>query len=393
MECDVHRSTSPINKPGGRRHRRFDKLTPQSILKHRLRRLTWTTALVLAIISFARAQTLRPVDPKALVEKIQGELSGPFPPEEAKPDAGIPHGKFLQGTIAVSKTYPGTENPFQVYVPAQYDSAKPACLLVKLDGLGAFEGTVLDHLIAGREVPVLIGVGIVPGTIWKDPEGTPGRAAYRFNRSYEFDSLNDHFPDYVFDELIAAVQKLKTRDGRPIRFSTDGNDHAATGGSTGGIGSFTLAWRRPDQFTRVYSVIGTFVAMRGGNEYPALIRKTDPKPIRIFLEDGSTDAWNPLFGPWFDGNLNMESALGFAGYDVAHAWGTHGHNGRAGQVIFRDVMRWLWRDYLAPVASRLSHNSTLEEITLPGEGWRKMPAAFAGADRVGRRRPRRLLPE
>jgi gluconolactonase len=119
--------------------------------------------------------------------------------------------------------------------------------------------------------------------------------------------------------------------------------------------------------------------MRGGNDYPALIRKTDPKPIRIFLEDGSEDAWNPLFGSWFDANLNMESGLTFAGYDVAHAWGTHGHNGRPGQVIFPDVMRWLWRGYPAPVQAGESKNSTLQEIILPGEPWRKLPQSFQSA--------------
>ena len=344
-----------------------------------LRRFALSAALLLTTISNVYAQASRPVDAHALVEKIQGELSGPFPPDDGKPDANVPHGEFLPGIIADSKIYPGTENGFLVYVPALYDPARPACLLVKLDGLDAYVGTVLDNLIAKHEVPVTIGIGIIPGTVWKEPAGTPKRAAARFNRSYEFDSLNEHFPDFVLNELLPAVQKLKTRDGRPIRLSTDGNDHAVTGGSTGGIGSFTLAWRRPDQFTRVYSVVGTFVAMRGGNEYPALIRKTDPKPIRIFMEDGSTDAWNPLFGSWYDANLNMESALTFAGYDVAHAWGTHGHDGQPGQVIFPDVMRWLWRDYPAPVASGVSHNSTLEEITLPGESWRKIPQSFRGA--------------
>ena len=339
-----------------------------------LRRIASLSALSLIVASAVPAQT--PPDAKALVEKIQQELSGTFPPEEAKPDPSVPHGEFLQGAITDSKIFPGTENPFQVYVPAQYDPAHPACLLVKLDGLGAFEGTVLDNLIARHEVPVIIGVGITPGTIWKDPAGTPHRAAYRFNRSYEFDSLNDHFPDYVLNELLPAVQKLKTHDGRSIRLSPSGNDHAVTGGSTGGIGSFTLAWQRPDQFARVYSVIGTFVSMRGGHEYPALIRKTEPKPLRIFLEDGSTDAWNPLFGSWYDANLNMESALRFAGYDLAHAWGTHGHDGRPGQVIFPDVMRWLWRDYPEPVKAGVSQNSTLQEITLSGEGWRAVPQNF-----------------
>ena len=341
----------------------------------RFRRLALSAALLPAALSVVFAQ----IGPDRLVQKIQAELSNPFPPEEAKVDANVPHGELLHGAIGDSRIFPGTENPFDVYVPAQYDPGQAACLLVKLDGLGTFEATVLDNLIARHEVPVIVGVGIRPGAIWKDPAGTPNRAALRFNRSYEFDSLNDHFPDYVLDELLPAVQKLKTGDGRPIRLSPNGNDHAATGGSTGGIGSFTLAWRRPDQFTRVYSVIGTFVSMRGGHQYPALIRKTDPKPIRIFLEDGSADAWNPLFGSWYDANLNMESALAFAGYDVAHAWGTHGHDGRPGQVIFPDVMRWLWRDYPAAVKSGVSENSTLQEITLPGESWRKISESFRGA--------------
>jgi len=270
----------------------------------RRRHLALSSAVLVTALSIVRAQALRPVDPNSLVEKIQGEISGPFPPDEGKPDANVPHGGVRGGAITDSRIYPGTENGFQVYVPAQYDPSKPACLLVKLDGLGAYEGTVLDNLIAKNEVPVTIGIGIVSGAVWKDPAGTLKRAASRFNRSYEFDSLNDHFPEFVLNELLPAVQKLKTHDGRLIRLSSSGDDHAATGGSTGGIGSFTLAWRRPDQFTRVYSVIGTFVAMRGGNEYPALIRKTDFKPIRIFLEDGSTDAWNPLFGSWYDANLN-----------------------------------------------------------------------------------------
>jgi enterochelin esterase-like enzyme len=338
------------------------------------RRIGLSFALLLATLtSVLPGQS---IDPHALADKIQGELSGTFPPDDGKRDPTVPHGEFLQGMIADTKIYPGTENAFEVYIPAQYDPAKPACLLVKLDGLGAFEGTVLDNLIAKHDVPVIIGVGVSSGSVWKDRPGTPKRAAFRFNRSYEFDSMNDHFPDYVLNELLPAVQKLKTHDGRPIRISTDGNDHAATGGSTGGIGSFTLAWRRPDQFSRVYSVIGTFVAMRGGNEYPALIRKTDAKPIRIFLEDGSADAWNPLFGSWYDANLNMESALTFAGYDVAHAWGTHGHDGHPGQVIFPDVMRWLWRDYPSRIQRGISQNSTLQEITLPDEPWRIAAGSF-----------------
>lgn len=203
--------------------------------------------------------------------------------------------------------------------------------------------------------------------------------ALRFDRSYEFDSITDRFPDFVTEELLPAVENMRTRDGRPIVLSKDGNDAAVMGASTGGIGSFTLAWRRPDRFTRVYSEIGTFVSMRGGNEYPALVRKTDPKPIRVFLEDGSNDAWNPLFGSWFEANLKMDSALTFAGYDEAHAWGEHGHDGKFGQAVLPDVMRWLWRDYPARVKPGRSGNSTLQELTVEDEGWQEIPSTFQNA--------------
>src|SRR5580698_5321665 len=158
-------------------------------------------ALLLSALTIVLAQSPPPVEPDPLVRKIQAELAGSFPPDDGKPVAGVPHGEFLQGKITNSPIYPGTENGFQVYVPAQYDPSKPACLLVRLDGLSAYEGTVLDNLIAKKEIPVIIGVGISPGAVWKEPEGTPKRTAARFNRSYEFDSVNDRFPDYVLNEL------------------------------------------------------------------------------------------------------------------------------------------------------------------------------------------------
>jgi gluconolactonase len=364
--------------------------------------------LLLLTVSVAAAQTPSPASPPAssivpprfepdgdpvqppnpLVQKIQDELSRTTPAPETTVDPSVAKGEILSGRITNSTIYPGTENDFKVYVPAEFDPSKPACLLVQLDGFGSWTTTILDNMIAKKELPVIIDVGVIPGTLWEDPAAPPGpsgspkppqRHAYRFNRCYEFDSMNDHFPDYVINELLPAVLKMKTRDGRAITISSDPNDRAVTGGSSGAIGAFTLAWRRPDQFSRVYDVIGTFVAMRGGNEYPALIRKTEPKPLRIFLEDGSADAWNPLFGIWFDANRNMESALRFAGCDIAHAWGTHGHSGEACAGIFPDVMRWLWRDYPAPVKAGISTNSTLKEITVPDQGWQKIPQTFQSA--------------
>ena len=144
---------------------------------------------------------------------------------------------------------------------------------------------------------------------------TPGRvkapsdqALDRFNRSYEYDGLGDDYVRFLLDELLPEVEKKTTADGRPIRLSRDGNDRCIAGASSGAICAFTAAWERPDAFRRVFSAIGTYVGLRGGNVYPTLIRKYEPKPIRIFLQDGSSDL-NIYGGDWWMANQEMERAL------------------------------------------------------------------------------------
>jgi sugar lactone lactonase YvrE len=116
------------------------------------------------------------------------------------------------------------------------------------------------------------------------------------------------------------------------------------------------AWNRPDQFHRVLSLIGTYVAMKGADALPALVRRTEPKPIRIFMQDGTADhisAAEPygthFSGSWPINNQVMNEALEFAGYDVKLAMGTEGHNLKQGGAILPDALRWLWRDYPAPI--------------------------------------------
>ena len=102
-------------------------------------------------------------------------------------------------------------------------------------------------------------------------------------------------------------RRKTTTDGRPIRLSHDGNDRCIGGSSSGAICAFTAAWERPDAFRRVFSSIGTYVGLRGGNVYPTLIRKYEPKPIRVFLQDGSDDL-NIYGGDWWMANQEMERA-------------------------------------------------------------------------------------
>ena len=270
-----------------------------------------------------------------------GEVKGPFPWN--------------------SQIFPGTERNYWVYVPAQYDASQPACVLVVQDGLGRARDwnltAVMDQLIHSGEMPVTIGIFIDPGVV----PAPHDEAQPRFNRSFEYDALGDRYAKFLIEEILPHV-------GEQYNLSTDPNDRAIAGASSGGICAFTVAWERPDQFRRVLSTIGTFVGLRGGNEYPTLIRKTEPKPIRVFLQDGSHDL-NIYAGDWWMANQTMLSAFNYAGYDVNHAWGEGGHDGKQGREIMPDALRWLWRDYPEPIKAREDYSNRRMQLLIPGESW------------------------
>jgi gluconolactonase len=284
--------------------------------------------------------------------------------------APAPKGELNKYTFDQSTIFPGTTRDYWIYIPRQYDAGRPACLYVNQDGLQWHAPEVFDQLIAAGEMPITIGVFVTPGRV----TARSSEALDRFNRSVEYDGLGDAYAHFLIDELLPEVQKKTAADGRPIRLSANPNDRAIGGSSSGAICAFTAAWERPDSFSRVFSAIGTYVGLRGGNEYPTLVRKFEPKPLRIFLQDGSADQ-NIYGGDWWMANQEMERALTFAGYEVNHDWGTGGHNGVHGARVFPDAMRWLWKDWPAPI--KVGQGSPqLRDLLLPGEGWQLVAGGY-----------------
>ena len=296
-----------------------------------------------------------------------------YPPgPDSKAQEGVPKGEVLKFSFEDSKVFPGTYRDYWVYVPAQYTPDKPACVYVNQDGIQWNAPVVFDNLIAKGEMPVTIGVFVMHGRV---RAADPKAALDRFNRSYEYDGLGDAYARFLLDELLPDVEKKKTTDGRPIRLSKRGSDRAIGGSSSGAVCAFTVAWERPDAFTRVFSAIGTYVGLRGGHEYPTLLRKVEPKPIRVFLQDGSDDL-NIYGGDWWVANQAMERSLTFAGYEVEHAWGTQGHNGQHGTAVFPDAMRFLWKGWPEPVKAGRSRNNMLNDLLLPGEDWQLVAEGY-----------------
>ena len=290
----------------------------------------------------------------------QSPVNNDFPlgPDSQK-QPGVPEGKTFEFVFGQSKFFSGTTRDITVYVPAQYKAEKPACVYVGLDTLNFNVTEVFDNLIHRGEMPVTLAIGISPGKVASlREEENP-----RFNRSFEFDGLNDALARFLVEELFPEVEKMQTPDGLPILLSKDPNDRCAGGLSTGGVGSFTLAWERPDLFRRVFTGIGTFVGMRGADCYPILVRKTEPKPIRIFQQDGEHDVSYEM-GDWWMGNLVMNGALEFAGYEHQHVWGTGSHNGNHATAVFPDAMRFLWKDWPEPIRAQTAKTQGILRLVL-----------------------------
>lgn len=263
---------------------------------------------------------------------------------DSMPKPGVPKGEVTKHQWT-SEIFPGTLRDYWVYVPAQYDAAQPAALFVAQDGAGfvreggAFQAPVVfDNLIHEGSIPVTIGLFINPGVVPPTSKQKDGRK----NRSFEYDSLSDQYARFLLEEILPEVAKS-------YQITDDPAQRVICGNSSGGICAFTAAWERPDAFGKVISHIGSFTNIRGGHVYPALIRKTERKPIRVFLQEGENDLDN-LHGHWPLANQQMLKALEFAGYDCKMVMGTDGHSGAHGGAIFPDTMRWIYRDWKSPAA-------------------------------------------
>jgi enterochelin esterase family protein len=270
---------------------------------------------------------------------------------DSLPQEGVPRGEIKGPFTLPCQVFPGTQHTYWVYVPAQYDPATPAALMVYNDGQAFKHETgdmraqnVMDNLIYRREIPVMLGVFINPGRRPDQPEPTPRDWGDRnTNRPTEYNSLDDRYARVITEELMPALAK-------DYSISKDPEMHGIGGSSSGAIAAFTVAWERPDHFRKVLSNVGSFVNLRGGHVYPEKVLAAEKKPIRVYLCDGRNDNRGLRAGKydermdWFHQNVRLMKALTQKGYDVNYSWGMNGHGQKFGGAILPEMMRWLWRD-------------------------------------------------
>ncbi|MFM8358418.1 MAG: SMP-30/gluconolactonase/LRE family protein, partial [Verrucomicrobiota bacterium] len=288
----------------------------------------------------------------------------------------IPHGQVTKHTwvAATNSVFPGTVRDYWVYRPAQLTPTQAAALMVFQDGRG-YQSTngawrvpwVFDNLIARGEMPVTVGVFVDPGVV---PSLHGTNALPRFNRSLEYDGLGDAYARFLEEELLPDVVRQTG-----VFLSPDPNLRAMGGASSGAIAAFTAAWERPDLFRRVFSTIGTYVGLRGGNDYPTLVRKYEPKPLRVFLQDGYQDQ-NIYGGNWWIANQDLYSALAWAGYEVRKEWGTGGHDSHHGASLLPEALRWLWAGWPAPLKPGRAAQSPVAEVTVAEADWQLLGQGY-----------------
>jgi len=271
----------------------------------------------------------------------------PSPPETLTRGSGVVAGHLSESAQYASRgVYPGYSFEYWLYVPAAYDPAQPAALMVFQDGIhyvglteAKFNSAItFDNLIAAGEMPQTIGLFINPGT----PSGTYHYPEEQGIRSTEYDSLDDRYSKFLLDEIIPDVVTSH------FRIVKDPEGWAIGGHSSGGICAFTVAFRHPDRFRKVLTHNGSFVDIKGGNAYPQLIRTEAVRPLRVSLSSGTADVSNE-HGNWLAANQAMAEALAERHYHYRFMSGQGGHYPPLQAVNdYPAALRWLWRGYTLP---------------------------------------------
>ena len=331
------------------------------------------TVAASALIAFAQAPPPQTPPPAA----GRGGGQQPMPPgpnpnsqyrlgPDSMPQEGVPKGEIRGPYTLPSSVYPGTQHTYWVYVPAQYDPAVPASLMVFQDGQ-AFKDENGD--LRAQNVMAVTVAGICftwptlealqkakPQTIRAfyyahncrrpdqvEPSPQTGWGDGTTNRGIEYNTPDEKYARVITEELLPALNKEYT-------ISKDPEQRGIGGSSSGAIAAFMVAWERPNEFRKVLSNVGSFVNLQGGYVYPERVLASEKKPIRVYLCDGRNDNRGLRGGvydekrDWFYQNVRLMKALTQKGYDVNYSWSMNLHGQKYGGMILPEMMRWLWRD-------------------------------------------------
>jgi enterochelin esterase-like enzyme len=234
-----------------------------------------------------------------------------------------------------------------VYVPRQYVPGTPAPFIVGADGPDRGLFTTLDNLIAEKKVPAMIAISV----------GNGGGDAQGSERGLEYDTMSGKYAEFVQQEVLPLVGKNYN-----VKLTDDPDGRATMGGSSGGSCALIMAWYHPEWYHRVLTYSGTYVNQQWpyNSETPhgawgfheTLISNSPVKPLRIWMEVGDRDNFNPnamrdRMHDWVVANENMAKVLAAKGYHYQFVFARNaGHTDRAvKQQTLPEALEWLWQDY------------------------------------------------
>jgi enterochelin esterase-like enzyme len=237
-----------------------------------------------------------------------------------------------------------------VYIPAQYVPGTYLPFIVTADAMTGSLPTVLDNLIAQHRVPVMAAIMIAHG-------GRPSSDAQGEERGLEYDTMSGKYAEFVEAEVLPQVEKLYN-----VKLTKDPEGRATMGGSSGGSCALIMAWYHPDLYHRVLTYSGTYVNQQwpfnpetpdgAWDFHEHLIPESPVKPIRIWLEVGDTDLFNPNamrdgMHDWVVANQHMANVLHAKGYHYQYVFAQNaGHvDGNVVAQTLPEALEWLWQGY------------------------------------------------
>jgi hypothetical protein len=248
--------------------------------------------------------------------------------------------------VTTSHPAPYTRH-IEVYVPKQYVPGTVAPFIVGADGPDHGLFKALDNLIAAHKVPVMIAISIGNGS--GDAQGS--------ERGLEYDAMSGLYAEFVEREVLPMVQSICA-----VKLTNDPEGRATMGGSSGGSCALIMAWYHPEWYHRVLTYSGTFINQQwpynpetphGAWEFHEhLIPNSPVKPLRIWMEVGDQDLFNPNImrdnmHDWVVANEEMARVLALKGYHyqfifARNAWHV---DPKVNQQTLPEALEWLWKDY------------------------------------------------
>lgn len=283
-------------------------------------------------------------------------------------------GTLLHGSYIAKDFIRNAVFGYTVYVPEICQKQEACALLVNHDGLNSSEALALEQLATTKEAPPCIVIGIDGGTL-------PSTLAGGWNRGMRmraYDVFGPEFPAFVVEEFIPWIVREYN-----LSISDSPDMHMVSGGSSGGVSAWNMAWYQTDYFHRVYMSSPSNLSMGRGRELTALIRKYETKPIRVFTEYSENEP-DDYFGSSFCAADDVERALRFAGYDMKSRYiPGEGHCSR--HFNFEDAlerMRFLWENWKTEPIKVTKLSSRAEQLITSDSPWEKVNESFPEKETV-----------